>query len=616
MKKSAYTMFIIAILCALLLTACKTDVAPIQPTATTAVPVLTPTETTPTGPSIAEIQGAGHFSPYEGDTVENVQGVVTALRGDGYYIQSLQPDNNLATSEGLLVFTKYPPRVKVGDLVLVSGEIDEFYASGAEAGYLPITELVQSEFTVLSSDQAVPEPVIIGQGGRTPPNKIIDNDSLDVFDPDEDGIDFYESMESMLVQVNDALAVGPSSAYKEIPIVVDGGENAGLLSAAGALVIQKDDYNPERILLDDSLRSLPLVMTGDYSIDPIVGILDYTFGAFKLQPLKKPTFTSGGFEPEIAVPASDDELSVATFNVENLDPLDLPERFETLANQIVNHLQSPDLITLVEIQDNNGPGMNDEVDASQTYQMIVDAVIAAGGPVYQFRDIAPKPNRDGGESGGNIRVGFLFRTDRGLTFVDRAGGDAITAVEWVQDATGTHLSFSPGRVDPTNSAFLESRKPLVGEFVFRGQTIFVVANHLNSKGGDTALFGEFQPPLLTSETQRVKQAQVLNDFVAELLRLDPQANILVTGDLNDFQFSNPLVTLMGNELTNLVTVLPAEEQYTYVYEGNAQVLDHILASPNMYRNLNDIDIVHVNALLYGSERLGDHDPVLARFVFP
>ncbi|HQN44802.1 MAG TPA: hypothetical protein PLA25_11760, partial [Anaerolineaceae bacterium] len=149
MKKSAYTMFIIAILCALLLTACKTDVAPIQPTATTAVPALTPTETTPTGPSIAEIQGAGHFSPYEGDTVENVQGVVTALRGDGYYIQSLQPDNNLATSEGLLVFTKYPPRVKAGDLVLVSGEIDEFYASGAEAGYLPITELVQSEFTVL-----------------------------------------------------------------------------------------------------------------------------------------------------------------------------------------------------------------------------------------------------------------------------------------------------------------------------------------------------------------------------------------------------------------------------------------------------------------------------------
>jgi predicted extracellular nuclease len=607
--------FITAILCILSLTACNTNAITPSVAASTVIPSAT-IAAQPAGPTIAEIQGVSHFSPFEGESVVGVQGVVTALRGDGYYIQSLVPDNELASSEGLLIFTKTPPRVKVGDLVSVSGNIVEFYASGSESGYLPITELVQSEYEILESELTLPEPTVIGLGGRMPPSQIIDNDSLERFDPNEDGIDFYESMESMLVQINNAVAVGSSSAYKEIPVVADNGDNAGLLSAAGTLVIQKDDFNPERILLDDSLRPLPLVITGDYSIDPIIGIMDYTFGAFKLQPLKKPTFSPGGLSPEIADPATDDELSIATFNVENLDPLDSPERFDLLAIQIVDHLQSPDLITLVEVQDNNGAGMTNEVDASLTYQMIIDAVLTAGGPTYEFRDIPPQHNQDGGEAGGNIRVGFLFRTDRGLTFVDRPGGDATTAVQWFQDASGVHLSYSPGRIDPQNPAFLESRKPLAGEFIFRGQTIFVVANHFNSKGGDTALFGEFQPPLLTSEFQRIRQAQVLHNFVSELLTMDPQANIVITGDLNDFQFSAPLTTLLGNELTNLVTVLPAEEQYTYVYEGNAQALDHVMASANMFRYLNNVDIVHINAPFTDTTRLGDHDPVLVRFILP
>jgi predicted extracellular nuclease len=48
--------------------------------------------------------------------------------------------------------------------------------------------------------------------------------------------------------------------------------------------------------------------------------------------------------------------------------------------------------------------------------------------------------------------------------------------------TGTpELSFSPGLIDPTNSAFTSSRKPLVGEFKFGGNTVFVVGNHFNSK---------------------------------------------------------------------------------------------------------------------------------------
>ena len=137
-------------------------------------------------------------------------------------------------------------------------------------------------------------------------------------------------------------------------------------------------------------------------------------------------------------------------------------------------------------------------------------------------------------------------------------------------------------MDPTNSAFNNSRKPLAGEFTFGGQKLFLIANHFNSKGGDDPLFGRFQPPVLSSETQRTQQAQIVNNFVEQHLALNASAKIVVLGDLNDFQFSTPLTTLKGGVLHALIETLPQSEQYTYEFEGNAQALDHILVSDNLF----------------------------------
>ena len=62
-----------------------------------------------------------------------------------------------------------------------------------------------------------------------------------------------------------------------------------------------------------------------------------------------------------------------------------------------------------------------------TLQQLIAAIQAAGGPTYEFQQINPVDDADGGQPGGNIRVGFLFRTDRGLAFVDRPGGTSTTA---------------------------------------------------------------------------------------------------------------------------------------------------------------------------------------------
>jgi predicted extracellular nuclease len=162
-----------------------------------------------------------------------------------------------------------------------------------------------------------------------------------------------------------------------------------------------------------------------------------------------------------------------------------------------------------------------------------------------------------------------------------------------------------------NTAFQNSRKPLVGEFRFRGETLFIIANHFNSKGGDQPLFGRFQPPTRSSEIQRHQQAQIVNDFVDSILALDPNANIIVLGDINDFQFSETLDILKGGVLNNLIDTLPIEEQYTYVFEGNSQALDHILVSDNLFRTPFLYDVVHVNAEF--ADQVSDHDPQVVQF---
>ena len=252
--------------------------------------LLTPATPLPEGETISEIQGAGHISPLKNRPVYNVHGIVTVVRGDGFYFQSINPDDDPATSEGVFVYGYLVPGVKVGDELLLNAVVEEMNPAGLDPSSLTITQLKNPHIVeVLSQDNELPEPTIIGEGGRIPPSMVIDDDTVGligastVFDPANDGIDFYESLEGMRVQVNDALVVGATTQYKEIAVVGDNGAHAGVMTPRGGLVIRPDDFNPERIILDDSLRQLPFVNTGDTADGPIIGVMDYTFGNYKLQ---------------------------------------------------------------------------------------------------------------------------------------------------------------------------------------------------------------------------------------------------------------------------------------------------------------------------------------------
>ncbi|MDZ8088872.1 MAG: choice-of-anchor I family protein [Nostoc sp. DedQUE12b] len=574
---------------------------------------------------ISDIQGMGHISSFRNQTVSNVAGIVTVKASNGFYLQDPTPDSDDSTSEGIFVFTSSAPTVSVGDSILVSGTVTEF-RPGNDANNLTKTQITAPTIVTVSTGNALSTATILGNGGRTIPTTVIDNDTIanietgtTTFDPAQDGIDFYESLEGMLVQVNNPIATSPTANFgtsEEIWVLADNGANATGLTVRGGSLISASDFNPERIQIDDLNNSLVLPEVNvSTQLSNIVGVVDYSFNNYEVLVSAAPTVVqNSNIQKEVTnLTPSTNQLTIATYNVENLDPGDDQTKFNNLANRIVNNLKSPDIISLEEIQDNNGVTNDSVVDASTTFQKLIDAVTAAGGPTYQYRQINPVDDTNGGEPGGNIRVGFLFNPNR-VNFVDRPGGSSTTSTI-VTDVSGVStVSNSPRLIDPTNSAFSSSRKPLVGEFTFNGETVYVIGNHFNSKGGDQPLFGPNQPPTLSSETQRQQQATLVKNFVSNILAIAPNANVVVAGDLNDFEFSNPVNTLESAGLTSLIETLPQNERYTYNFQGNAQTLDHVLVSNNLLNKLDGYDVVHINSEF--ADQDSDHDPSVARFNLP
>jgi len=568
---------------------------------------------------IYDIQGAAHTSPLVGQTVSNIPGIVTAVDSNGFYLQDPTGDGNIATSDGIFVFTSSRPTVSVGDSILVSGTVSEFVPGGAGTGNLSVTQIGGTPtITVVSSGNSLPTTVVLGVD-RTPPTQVIDNDQSTaynvlqgggVYEPTTDGLDFYESLEGMRVMINDALAVSGTNQFGEIFTVANNGAGATGLSTRGTINIAPDDFNPERIQVQFDSGILPgfsqNVNVGA-QLGDVTGVVGYNFGNFEVNVTEAFTPIASTLQAETtSLTPSTNDLTIVSYNVLNLDPNDndgdadiANGRFTTIAQHIVNNLGGPDIIGLQEIQDNDGSVNSSITAADLTLQRLIDEIAAISGITYAFID-NPFIGDDtsGGQPGGNIRTAFLYNPDR---------------VSLVPNSVQTIGSQATG------GAFFDTRLPLVATFEFNGQEVTVVNNHFSSKGGSSPLFGATQPAADLQENpsvngsldQRRAQAEAVKGFVDVQLTSNPDANIVVVGDFNEFEFISPL-NILEQSLTNLTEILPENERYTFIFDGNSQSLDHILVSSNLASDA-EFDIVHVNTEFAAtSQRASDHDPLLTR----
>ena len=600
----------------------------------------------PAGLRIHDVQGIAHRSDFEGQAVAGLEGLVTAIDTSpsfarGFYMQDAAPDDDPRSSEGIFVLTGGTDPadlgVTVGSLVQVDGVVEE-ERPAANVENLTTTRIranadPAAQVRVLGSGTVA--PTLLGQAGLLPPDGTISRFEGFVEDAAAlelaEGLDFYESLEGMLVEVSSPQVVSPPSRFGEVWVVADDGAAASGLNRRGGITIRPGDFNPERIQIDDGIvgGAVPDDLDVGARLEPVVGVLRYDFENFEIDTLAPLEVVSNDLTREVTrLEGSRRALTVATLNVENLDPSD-GARFDELAAIIVDNLKAPDILALQEVQDDTGATDDGTVSAAQTFAELIAAIEAADpalSGVYDFAQIDPEDGQDGGQPGGNIRVGFLFRQDRtGL-----AAGDPGDATGNTRVLPGPSLSFNPGRVlDPDLSdgdAFASSRKPLAAEFHFGRNRIFVIANHFNSKGGDQPLFGPSQRPSLISEAQRKQQAQVINDFVDAILAEDRRAKVVVLGDLNDFPFSPPLDVLRGTlavededdrrpgrkqpVLRDLLSQVPPRDRYTFIFDGNSQALDSILVSRSLGPR-SRVDVVHVNSEF--SDQASDHDPIVASF---
>lgn len=607
-----------------------------------------------TGLHTFDVQGASQTSPYAGRPVAGVPGVITAIRSNGVTIQDPVGDDNVATSDALVVFTGGMPRaldgsaLSVGDVVRVAGTVSEYVPGGNSSGNLPTTEIdtqdngsvqhVANPGALFAGRQVV--PTLIGRNGRRPPTQIIDNDTQGkvtdandtTYDPDQDGIDFFESLESMVVSVDDAQVVGPTNRFGEFYVVGDAGSQAsGINRRGGITLVDRDagvDYNPERIQIDgDGLgpQGGPVQVDVGARLAHIEGVFDYAFGHYRIRPaaltVSQPSTLERTVGPALVGGTT---LSLANFNVENLDPNDsdgdqdiADGKFDRLAALIVNNLRAPDILALQEVQDNDGSADTGVVAADKTLAMLVDAIQAAGGPAYQYSEIVPGNKTDGGQPGGNIRNAFLYNPARVQLVAGTEGaGDTGTATQPVAGADGQlALTLSPGRIAPTDTAFDHSRKPLAAVFAFQGQHVLVINNHLTSKGGSSPLYGNTQPPVNGGEAARTAQARLIHAFIEQAQAVVDQPRIATLGDFNEFAFLKPLQVLTGADdgaaiLTDVLNRLPAVERYTYVFQGNSQALDHLFVTDNLYA-VARVGVRHIDAEF--ADQASDHDPIVAEF---
>ena len=570
--------------------------------------------------NIGEVQGESHESPLVGKEVVINNVVVTKTDKTGFYVQDKVSDNNPRTSDA--VYVASAEKVESGDLLKVQGTVKEGYMEEYSvrpgqtfkkpAGSLTVTQIINATITKLGKAD-LPKALNISE---KMPKDIVDNTPTK-YNPETEALDYWESLEGMRVEVTKPKVTGPQ--YKGDIYVLPGDYKGQKLNNIGGVNLRPGVQNTE--VLPITVGNSFVAKAKDYFNENITGVVTYKNKTYKIDPIDpnalKGLLQDGGLKREVSkIYPSEDKLTIASYNIENFSANNKghdetpEEKVDKIANSFIKEVHSPDIITLIEVQDNNG-GVNDgTVDGVKSGEKLAQRIKSLGGPDYKYTEIAPVDGKDGGKPGANIRVAYLYNPKR-VTLIGKEKGGSEEAARFVNG----HLEKNPARIDPTSVHFEKVRKSLAAEFEFKGERIVVIANHLKSKLGDDAIYGSNQPSVENTKAKRIEEAKILNAFIKEGLRQNPNLKFVLTGDFNDFEFSDSVKTIVGNELVNLMAEHEQGDRYSYFYRGSNQSLDNILISKNI-KDKVVFSPVHINASFMEEHgRASDHDPVVVQIDF-
>ena len=564
---------------------------------------------------ISAVQGADFSSPYIGET-HIIEGVVTASFPalNGFFIQeeAIDQDANPLTSEGIFVALTSGEYPAVNSVVRVIGSISESYGK-----------------TQINTIEA---PLDCGLNSILATNLTLPFSSSEA----------RESIEGMLVTLTDALTVTDNynlGRYGEVNlsngrlyvptnIYAPGSDEYSALVASNALnKITLDDgingSNPDNIIYPTNGLSAQNTLRAGDSVTALTGVVDYSYGNYRIIPIESPTFDSINLRTEAPV-LNTGNLTIASFNVLNYfngDGLgggfptsrgaDTVEEFDRQRSKIIAAItkMDADIIGLLEVE-NDGFG-----EHSAIQDLIHGLNIAAPANVH-YSFVNPNIPADP-ESG-----------------IERLGGDQIKVAIIYNDKAVTEFGTTAYLVDFPFE--YHNRPPMVQTFraIETGERLTVAINHFRSKGCSSSGGVENEDKLDGQgcyNLRRVQAAEAINTWLSTNPTGIADDDILIIGDLNAYSKEDPITTIESAGYTNLAQQYIGDSAYSYAYQGEIGTLDHALASASLTEKVVDVTEWHINAdeptiLDYNTEyknaeqlftmydsnayRASDHDPVL------
>ena len=594
--------------------------------------------------AIHQVQGPGLTSSYAGQLVAT-EGIVTGLKFNGFFVQTpdAAADADPGTSEGIFVFTSSLPSLSPGDFVKVAGTVSEFIPPQDMASP-PITEIAGTPaVTILSTGQPLPAPITLTAADTSSSGSLEQLERLEGMRVRVEALRVIAPTQRASLNEVDAVSTSNGVFYGVVngvtrPVREPGIAQSDSLPAGAPCCVPRFDENPERLRVDSDGQpgGLPLEVAAGALVSNVIGPLDFSFRTWTVLPDPATPPAVSGVASAVAVPEpSENEFTVGAFNMERFfdttdagigEPVLTEQAFQNRLNKaslaIRNVMRSPDVLGVEEAEN---------LSTLQALAAKINADTLAAGdpdPVYEAHLY------EGNDIGG-IDSGFLVKRAR-VHVID------VTQV----GKTATYLNPNTGAPE-----LLNDRPPLVLRATVQGPVgapfpITVIVNHLRSLNGidDETLSGSGTNGARVRAKRRA-QAEFLAALIQSRQVADPTERIVSVGDYNAFEVNDGYVDVIGTvrgtptpadrvvlasadlvnpDLSNLLDALPADQRYSYSFDGNAQTLDHVLVNASLMKRFSRFHYARNDADFPESfrndpdrpERLSDHDMPVAYFAFP
>ena len=538
------------------------------------------------------------YSPLAEQDVRT-SGVVTGVLRRGFFLQTPDVKWDGKSSDAIFVYSS-AWRPALGAELELNGEVIDYLK---HATAKPVTQIHLDQARIKNTNGPTIEPIDITAELLPDSNSALAT--------------LLNSLEGMLLRIRKGNTfIAPSNKYGDYVVALDHPQaDRSVLRTEHLGVIAGAD-NPLRWFPGFRITNYnhaPRLNVGAKLASDVIGPLNYRVDAYQMsvdQPLKvDQSFITTSMSSLLPEPGF---VTIMTLNCFNLDPhIESPAkvmnpdqdvdddwgegRFHTLAQAVVLQANSPDIVALQEIQDNDGAEVTEVVDASKTYGLLIQTIEELSGIKYMWTDVKPEVGADGGQPGGNIRNGFLYNPQR------------------VELSKGSVRSFGKKK-----ECFVDSRKPLLATFkeLTSGKKIACINLHLASKRHQSSIFDTENAGVDAKLGVRVMQSAVVHK---QMQKLSKQGlPYYVTGDFNDTEYSQTLQAMLDNDAVNLVQTLTEDERYDYNHRGKLQVLMHGIVPRKMAEaDRAEYQIIHGNELLGispGEEtnKPSDHAYVIAK----